>query len=101
MADEEKLHMVRVRCPGSQSWLDPELDIRAILPAVMSRTLDSLEEIFKGTPQLQAVLYLNNCLEIFNIRTVEDSEAFDVQLREFVKAIGKVDQRVRELNNSL
>lgn len=96
MADEEKLHLVRVRCPGSQSWLDPELDIRTILPTVMSRTLDSLEETFKGTPQLQDVLYLNSCLEVFNIRAVEDSEAFDVQLSEFVKAISKVDQKVRQ-----
>ena len=86
MADEEKLHLVRVRCPGSQSWLDPELDIRAILPEIMSRTLDSLEAAFEGTPQLQDVLYLHSCLEVFNIRSVEDSSAFDDQLSESTTA---------------
>lgn len=90
-----KLIFSRVRKRGEPDWLDPQTDIRRILPAVILNVLGGMEDKYGGRPDvLSDILYVHNCFRVFQIKIMEDPTPVDEQVDEFVKALAKVNKDV-------
>ena len=87
---EAKFHYSRIRKRGEPDWLDPQTDIRKIIPQVMIDTFDNLETRFEGKPEEAYFLQLHNYLRIFQIRILEDPTQLGAQLKEFFDAVNRV-----------
>lgn len=97
MADEKaKLHFVRVRKPGEPGFLDPQTDIRSIVPDVCEAALARLEDECEGRPEAQEFDYLRQCFRVFRIRVLEDPAGVDAQVTEFLDAVDKVRADTRD-----
>lgn len=95
---KSKLIFSRVRKRGEPDWLDPQTDIRKILPGVILNVLSGMEDQYEDRPAvLKDLLYVHNCFRIFQIRVVEDPEPIDKQVDEFVKALAKVDKDILKM----
>lgn len=92
-----KLHFSRIRKRGDPVFLDPQTDIRKIVPSIMCLAIMNMEEYYKSKHQEQDEadsLYLHNCIKVFQIRILEDPMALSSQIQEFFDAIVKVQSHV-------
>lgn len=85
-----KLHIARIRKHGDPNWFDPYTDIRKIIPQVMITVAMKMEDCYEGKPEQQYVLYIHNCIKVFQIRILEDKMPLTQQISEFFKALVSV-----------
>lgn len=73
----------RVRATGTEVYVDPDGDIRKVVPAVLLEATDLC-----GAPE-EVATAMKDIVRIFNIRTAEDPKPMLEQLPEFFKAMAQ------------
>ena len=87
---EKKLHILRIREKGDDSFYDPQADIRGILPNVVSIALAHFWDK-ASEEERKDIDYLLACFRIFQIRLLEDRTPLTEQLKLFDEAVKKVN----------
>lgn len=98
MADaEETLHFMRVRSRDMEVFLDPEADIKNIVPTAFAAVVQSFNEL----GQKEYADKLDAIYNIFCMRLDEDSSSLITQINEFADAYDALPQPVRMFAEAL
>lgn len=96
---EDKLHFIRLREKGDDSFYDPASDFRTLLPNMVRLVTDQLAAVYEQLDDeiYNGLVYLSACCDVFRIKVSEDATPVADSVAEFVQAIQKVKPEIRFL----